>query len=75
MTLLEDCVCITCKYLDTDGPEVFCLAFPDGIPNDILSGENGHNKVYSSQKNDCSVLIWYFCKLKNSNLFQNEKSF
>ena len=29
-----------------------CLAFPDGIPEEILKGENRHSKPLPGQKND-----------------------
>ena len=29
-----------------------CLAFPDGIPEEILKGENRHSKPLPEQKND-----------------------
>ena len=29
-----------------------CLAFPDGIPEDILKGENRHSKPLAKQEND-----------------------
>lgn len=37
--------CATCKHRS----KVFagiCLAFPDGIPSEILSGENDHKKPF-----------------------------
>lgn len=36
--------CITCKHKLSYGS--FCLAFPDGIPDTILSGEIDHKKPY-----------------------------
>jgi hypothetical protein len=29
-----------------------CLAFPDGIPEEILKGENRHSKPLAEQEND-----------------------
>lgn len=51
MILPEECICIECKHLDTDGTEVFCKAFPDGIPDDILDGNNDHKKIHKDQDN------------------------
>lgn len=34
-------ICVTCKN-HVSGNK--CLAFPDGIPNEILKGENDHKK-------------------------------
>jgi hypothetical protein len=45
---MENLLCITCKnYLD----ELNCLAFPDGIPEEILSGDNDHEKPLPEQFN------------------------
>ena len=41
-------ICIDCKYLSND---VKCLAFPNGIPGIITSGENDHAKPLKDQKN------------------------
>jgi len=35
--------CVICKHR-TDGN--LCVAFPDGIPFDILNGENNHKTKY-----------------------------
>lgn len=45
--------CLKCKHKIMDTafwPE--CEAFPDGIPNIILSGKNDHSKPLPGQKNN-----------------------
>lgn len=43
-------ICSTCKYFNrADGG---CDAFPDGIPDEITSGENNHSKPLPDQQND-----------------------
>jgi hypothetical protein len=43
-------ICSGCKNFDrVDGN---CTAFPDGIPDEILSGENDHSKPLPNQGND-----------------------
>jgi len=45
-----DLICFKCKnFNDIIGG---CKAFPDDIPNEILSGENDHSKPLPDQKND-----------------------
>ena len=41
--------CLKCKYLKE---KMKCLAFPDGIPNDIISGKVSHKKPH---KNDNGI--------------------
>lgn len=43
-------ICFNCKNFDqiVGG----CLAFPDDIPNEIISGENDHSKPLPDQKNN-----------------------
>lgn len=41
--------CVMCKHLRTDWK---CAAFPKGIPDEIASGENQHNKPLKGQKNN-----------------------
>lgn len=38
--------CANCRYLE-EYP--VCPAFPQGIPNEILSGENGHTEQHPDQ--------------------------
>lgn len=46
-TSLDSCFhCANWNVSDT------CTAFPDGIPDEILSGENDHTKPLPDQKND-----------------------
>lgn len=42
-------MCLFCKHLK-DG--WVCPAFPNGIPNDIISAENDHSEKHPDQKND-----------------------
>lgn len=43
-------VCFQCKHLRIF--EGGCDAFPDGIPDEITSGENEHSKPLPNQGND-----------------------
>ena len=43
-------VCATCKHFYKDGEGLSCRAYPKGIPEDILSLEDNHDKVRSDQK-------------------------
>ena len=54
-------ICFKCKHRDIfeDG----CKAFPDGIPDEILSGDNDHSKPLPGQQND----IVFEPKEKDSN--------
>lgn len=41
--------CLTCKnYID----DMKCVAFPDGIPDEIVDGENAHTSPLPTQEND-----------------------
>lgn len=43
--------CMNCKnYIKEKG--MICLAFPGGIPIDILTGDFDHTKKHPDQKND-----------------------
>lgn len=42
--------CFRCKHFRRF--EGGCNAFPDGIPDEITSGENEHTKPLKSQEND-----------------------
>lgn len=44
-----DLICLKCKNWNE---YCECPAFPDGIPNEILSGENDHSKPLKEQKNN-----------------------
>lgn len=41
--------CSNCKNYLGDNT---CLAFPDGIPDEILNGDNDHSKPLPNQDND-----------------------
>lgn len=43
-------VCFNCKHFRRF--EGGCKAFPDGIPDEITSGENEHSKPLAEQEND-----------------------
>jgi len=42
--------CFYCIHLDEK--EWVCSAFPNGIPEEILTGENDHTKPLPDQEND-----------------------
>lgn len=42
--------CTICKHFEYS--KFKCLAFQDGIPDEILSGDNNHTKPLPNQKND-----------------------
>ncbi|MFJ1490510.1 hypothetical protein [Capnocytophaga canis] len=46
--------CAFCKYFNKH--DYYCKAFPNGIPDEYLSGESVHNKVDSRQVGE-SVFI------------------
>ena len=40
-------MCVKCIYLHGPGQDkMTCDAFPEGIPDEILDGKNGHLKPY-----------------------------
>ena len=39
--------CGTCKHFRRD--DFYCLAYPDGIPDELLSGEELHDEVRGDQ--------------------------
>jgi len=41
--------CYNCEYYIGDSE---CVAFPDGIPEDILTGDFDHTKKHPNQTND-----------------------
>lgn len=45
--------CSLCKFFEEK--YYTCAAFPNGIPDDILSGENKHNKPEKSQSDNSIV--------------------
>ena len=46
-------ICMECKHFDYKNLEgLTCKAFPNGIPDDILMGENDHKKPLKKQDND-----------------------
>ncbi|MDE0561808.1 hypothetical protein OU792_17560 [Algoriphagus sp. NF] len=45
-----DLVCFKCKHFRRF--EGGCDAFPDGIPDEIISGENKHKEPLPDQEND-----------------------
>lgn len=45
-----DLICFRCKHFrEIEGG---CNAFPEGIPDEITSGENEHSKPLKDQEND-----------------------
>jgi hypothetical protein len=49
MTITEP-ICMNCKHYDWD--RNLCVAFPKGVPDEILEGENDHSKPLPEQDND-----------------------
>lgn len=45
------CSCTLCKE-SFNSIDFVCNAFPDGIPIEILSGDDKHTKKHNGQKND-----------------------
>ena len=44
-------ICFRCKNYNGES-SYKCKAFPKGIPDEILLGENDHSKPLKNQKND-----------------------
>jgi hypothetical protein len=47
-----DLVCFKCKHFRRFKEDGGCEAFPNGIPDEITSGKNKHNKPLKWQKNN-----------------------
>ena len=43
-------ICFSCKHFNRG--DIGCTAFPEGIPNEITSGENDHSTPLPDQGND-----------------------
>lgn len=43
-------ICFECKHFDEINGG--CTAFPEGIPDEIASGQNRHRKPLEGQEND-----------------------
>lgn len=43
-------ICFNCKHFIDNG-NYTCAAFPDGIPDEIIFGENDHEKPLKGQTN------------------------
>lgn len=44
-------ICSKCKNFNTGKLSFTCKAFPDGIPDDILTEDFIHKKIHPKQKN------------------------
>lgn len=44
--------CNTCEHAIGKGQIKICVAFPDGIPEEIRYGRNGHTAPLPEQEND-----------------------
>ena len=52
MQLEKEIICIICKNYSKNTFKPICKAFPDGIPEDILTGKFNHTKKHPEQKNN-----------------------
>lgn len=57
-----DLICIDCKYFNQKN--LNCKAFPDGIPDVIISGASEHSTPLPNQNND---IIYEPVEEKNNN--------
>ena len=48
--IIEVC-CVFCKHIDK-GEKMFCKAFPNGIPEEVMFREIEHDKVLDGQVGD-----------------------
>ena len=48
--IIELPICFNCKHFNDDGSYT-CTAFPKGIPDVILFGDNEHSKPLKGQEN------------------------
>jgi hypothetical protein len=45
--IVTEPICFSCKHLNVLNVDTFtCKAFKDGIPIQIINGENNHNKPF-----------------------------
>lgn len=42
--------CARCKHFHEE--DYYCLAYPDGIPDELLSGKEKHNSIIKGQKGE-----------------------
>ena len=52
MEIIKEIICLKCAYIESNGHNFYCKAFPDGIPEEIMSGKNDHSVKLTDQKND-----------------------
>ena len=45
-----DLQCSLCKHFH--GDDYYCPAYPDGIPDELLSGKEKHNSIIKGQKGE-----------------------
>ncbi len=48
----EKSPCLICKLCESNGLYLFCNAFPNGIPSEIIDGLNEHTKPLEGQDNN-----------------------
>ncbi len=51
-------LCRFCKHLHNFIGEATCAAFPEGIPEEILSGKALHKQPFPGQENDLVLTPW-----------------
>ena len=62
-----DLVCFKCKYFRLFTGEGGCDAFPQGIPDEIVSGENEHSKPLKYQENSLTFTPYNLGEIKIDN--------
>ncbi len=51
-------LCRFCKHMQNFIGGATCAAFPEGIPEEILSGKTSHKEPFPGQENDLVLTPW-----------------